>query len=38
MMRKSIDDMVTPETVRDSWEKITDMSGAKSFDSITVRL
>lgn len=37
-MRKSIDDMVTPEAVRDNWATVTDMTGAKSYDTITVRL
>lgn len=32
-----MNDMVTPEAVRDNWSTITDMTGAKSLDSIGVK-
>lgn len=35
VLRKSLDnDNVTPEDVRDVWDKVTDMTGATHFDSI----
>ncbi|XP_008559784.1 peroxisomal multifunctional enzyme type 2 [Microplitis demolitor] len=34
ILRKSINDSVTPEDVRDNWDKVTDMSNAKHCDSI----
>lgn len=37
MLRKNLNDMVTPEAVRDNWTAVTDMSNAKAFDSIQVR-
>ncbi|XP_014237717.1 peroxisomal multifunctional enzyme type 2-like [Trichogramma pretiosum] len=34
MLRKNLNDMVTPEDVRNNWDAITSMSGAKAYDSI----
>ena len=37
MLRKNLNDMVTPEAVRDNWAAVTDMSDAKAYGSIQVR-
>lgn len=34
ILRKNLDESVTPEAVRDQWSQVTDMSGAKRFESI----
>ena len=36
ILRKNLNEMVTPEAVRENWEAITDMSEAKHFISIGV--
>ena len=36
MLRKDLNDMVTPETVKANWSTITDMTNAKMFDNIQV--
>ncbi|XP_058795537.1 peroxisomal multifunctional enzyme type 2-like [Phymastichus coffea] len=35
LLRKNLNDTVTPEAVRDNWSAVIDMNGAKSFDTIT---
>lgn len=34
LLRARIDELVTPEAVRDSWGKVTDMSAAVQLESI----
>lgn len=34
LLRARIDEIVTPEAVRDSWDKVTDMSSAVRMESI----
>jgi hypothetical protein len=34
LLRARIDEIVTPEAVRECWSKVTDMSGAARFESI----
>lgn len=36
IFRKTLNDTVTLEDVRENWEAVTDMSNAKAFDSIQV--
>lgn len=35
VLRSSVSENVTPENVRDAWEKVTDMQNATHVDSIT---
>lgn len=35
VLRSSLNDDVTPEKVRDAWDKVTDMSGAERMSSVT---
>ncbi|XP_034940078.1 peroxisomal multifunctional enzyme type 2 [Chelonus insularis] len=34
-LRKTINDSVTPENVRDNWDKVTDMTNAQHYNTIT---
>lgn len=38
LLRASIDDDVTMENVRDSWQKVTDMSQAEQMDATRVNI
>ena len=38
ILRKSAEDIVTLEAVKENWSKVTDMSNAKHYDSIEVCL